>query len=183
MDEEIRIISEEEAKQLKRNPEDLELGRRIWELASQGKNKDQIAQRLKISSEMLDNALNAYRVRLGLSVDHYRMLDNERLDKIVATWMPAATEGPVRLLAFKKGEPIMIEDYDRAMKAAYLIIQAVTTRLRVIGATSALAAPGEAAGGLEGAKSYSERNIVIWLREVMPSIEKITREVEAEVVS
>jgi hypothetical protein len=182
-DEPIRIISENEAKQLRGDSaEDLELGRRIWDLALQGRNRDQIAQKLKISIDMLDNTLNAYRVRLGLSIDHYRMLDNERIDKIVSSWMPVATEGPVRLLTFKKGEPILIEDFDRAMKAAYLVIQSVTTRIRILGASGALAAPGEAAGGLEGAKSYSERNIVIWLRETMPIIEKITREVEAEVV-
>jgi hypothetical protein len=167
MDEEpIRIISEEEAKQLRGDDhgEDLELGRKIWESALQGRNRDQIAQKLKIPIEELENTLNAYRTRLGLSIDFYRQLDNHRLDQIVATWMPAATEGS-------------------DIKAGYLVIQAITTRIRILGATGALAAPAEAAGGLEGAKVYNDRTIVLWLRDVMPSIEKITREVEAEVVS
>lgn len=165
----LRVVSTEEAQRITGQPrgsdeETLELGRKIWELALAGRNRDQIAQKLKISIEVLDETLNAYRLRLGLSIDHYRMLDNERIDQIVSTWMPEATEGG-------------------NMKSAYLVIQAITTRIRILGATNSLAEPGETAGGLAGAKSYSERNIVIWLREVMPSIERITREVEAEVVS
>lgn len=183
----IRVVSTEEAERIMGQASDektLELGRKIWELALAGRNRDQIAQSLKIPIEILDETLNAYRLRLGLSIDHYRMLDNQRIDNIVASWMPVATEGPVRILHLnKKGEAILAEDFDRSMKAAYLVIQSVTTRIRILGATNAMAESGEAAGGLAGAKSYSERNIVIWLREVMPSIEKITREVESEVVS
>jgi DNA-binding CsgD family transcriptional regulator len=190
MDEQpFRVISTEEAQKLTGrsfgsstdDEETIELGRRIWDLALQGKNRDQIARKLKISIEVLDNTLNAYRLRLGLSIDHYRMLDNERIDQVIAYWLPVATD-PVKILTFQKGDPIVAEDFDRSMKAAYLVIQAMQNRIRILGATNALAGPGDAAGGLEGAKSYSERNIVIWLREVMPSIEKITREVEAEVV-
>lgn len=192
----LRVVTTEEAQRIMGHPlpprnsevkvddtQTVELGRKIWDQALKGKNRDQIAQKLKIPIEVLDETLNAYRIRLGLSVDHYRMLDNERIDQVIACWLPVATEGPVKLLDFKKGMPMLVEDFDRSMKAAYLVIQAMQNRIRILGATGALAGPEEAAGGLAGAKAYSERNIVIWLREVMPSIEKITREVEAEVVT
>jgi hypothetical protein len=35
--------------------------------------------------------------------------------------------------------------------------------------------------GVTTEKPYTERGVVLWLREVMPSIERVTREVEAEV--
>lgn len=168
MDEEpIRMISEEEAKRLRGGgepAEDLELGRRIWDLALKGNNRDRIAQKLKIPLELLEETLNAYRTRLGLSVDFHRQVDNERLDQIISSWMPAATEGS-------------------DMKAGYLVIQAITTRIRILGASAALAEGGEAAGGLAGAKAYNDRSITIWLKTVMPSIEQVVREVDAEVIN
>jgi hypothetical protein len=200
-DEPIRVISTEEAERLMNAPpspaapaapvlakdpvptdeEIVELGRRIWKAALDGLNRDQIAQKLRVSIEVLEQTLNAYQLRLGASIDRYRMLDNARLDRLITYWLPKAVT-KMRVLSIKGQEAIITEDFDRPMKAAYFVMQALSNRAKVMGASVTLAGSGEpSAGGLAGAKEYSERNITIWLREVMPSIERITREIEVEI--
>jgi hypothetical protein len=194
MDDEFRELTLEEANQIRASfdagtgestapvIDPLRLGRRIWQLALAGNNRDQIAERTKISVELLDETLNAYRLRLGLSVDHYRALDNERVEKLVTYWLPVATAGPLKILRItKEGNPIIEEDFDRPLKASQFVLGAIERRVKILGATHELGgAPGFPGGQNEGAKAYTERNIVIWLREVMPSIERITRELEAQ---
>src|ERR1700747_2191910 len=105
-DEPIRVISTEEAEKLLNAPpapvlarepvpvdqESVELGRKIWKEASEGKNRDEISQKLGISIELLEETLNAYQLRIGASVDRYRLLDNARLDRLIAYWLPKAVQ-------------------------------------------------------------------------------------------
>jgi len=158
------------------------LGRKVWQLALKGNNKDAISQKLKISMEILDDSLAAYRAKLGMSIDYYRGLDNAHIDELVSNWLPVATAGPVLLQKIKGKEVVIEEDFDRPIKAAYLVLHSLQARGRILGATQTLGGGETPAGGLEGAKSYTERQVVIWLREVFPSIERITREIEAEVI-
>jgi|SRR5215475_1094294 len=185
-DEPIEVISTQEASQLQRqyaqaeldnSEETAKIGRRIWKLALEGKNKDEIGQKLKLSTAELDSALAVYRIRLGASVDHYRLLDNERLEAIIARWMPVAVGEPIVFRKIRDGEPVNEIDVLAPMRAAQTVMQAIDKRLKVLGATKIL----EADEGAPGTRTtYSERNIVVWLKEVMPSIERITREIEID---
>lgn len=187
-DQPIQFLTEKEAAERKASfevpaapdPEQTtKLGRRIWQAALAGNNRDQIAERLKIPLEILDEALYAYRLRLGLSIDHYRLLDNERLDRLLLRWLPVALGGPITLQKIKAGEVFTEADFDRPMEASKHVLQILDKRAKILGGTERLETEAGPPGSI-GGKEYSERNIVIWLREVMPSIEKITRELEVE---
>jgi hypothetical protein len=155
------------------------LGRRIWKLALKGKNRDYIAQKLQVALPILDQALNAYSLRLGASVDHYRLLDNERLEKLIGYWLPIATGGPVNIQKIRNGEAFWESDFDRPLHASHFIVQAIQQRLKLMSATGGIS---ELIKGIPGTgdpdRPYSERQIIIWLKEVLPSIERITRELE-----
>lgn len=186
-EEPIRMLSAEQAAQLKASSNDApapgpqddttKLGRRIWQLALAGNNRDQIAERLKIPLELLDETLYAYRIRLGLSIDHYRLLDNERLDRLLVRYLPIALGGPITIQKIKDGVPFCESDFDRPLKAGQFALQLMSQRTKILSATAQLEAAGGPPGTF-GGKDYTERNIVIWLREVMPSIDRITRELE-----
>jgi hypothetical protein len=186
-EEPIRILSAEQAAELKASsngapappPSDdaAKLGRRIWQLALAGNNRDQIAERLKIPLELLDETLYAYRIRLGLSIDHYRLLDNERLDRLLVRYLPMALGGPITIQKIREGEAFCECDFDRPLKAGQFALQLMSQRTKILSASTQLEAAGGAPGS-PGGKDYTERNIVIWLKEVMPSIERITRELE-----
>lgn len=148
-------------------------------MALAGNNRDQIAERLKISVELLDETLYQYVIRLGLSKDHYRLLDNERLDRLLLRWLPVALNGPITISKIKAGEVFCESDFDRPMEAGKFVLQILEKRAKILGGSAPSEAPAGPPGSI-GAKEYSERNIVIWLRDVMPSIEKITRELELE---
>jgi hypothetical protein len=186
-DQPIQLLSPQEAAQRKASSEAsepeqiLKLGRRIWNHALAGNNRDQIAERLKISLEQLDETLYQYRLRLGLSIDHYRALDNERLDRLLVRWLPVALNGPITIQKIKAGEVFTEPDFEKPLEAAKYVLQLLDKRAKILGGTAQLESAGGTPGSI-GAKEYSERNIVIWLREVMPSIEKITRELELEEV-
>lgn len=179
------MLSAQEAAQLKANdvpvapPQEdtTKLGRKIWQLALAGNNRDQIAERLKIPVELLDETLYAYRVRLGLSIDHYRLLDNERLDRLLVRYLPMALGGPITIQKIRDGEPFSVSDFDRPLEAGKFALQLMSQRAKILSATGQLEA-GEGPPGSFGGKNYSERNIVIWLKEVLPSIDRITRELE-----
>jgi hypothetical protein len=187
-DQPIQLLSPQEAAERKAssNPpptqdDSIKLGRRIWQMALAGNNRDQIAERLKIPLELLDETLYQYRIRLGLSIDHYRLLDNERLDRLLVRWLPVALNGPITIQKIKAGEIFSESDFDRPLEAAKYVLQILDKRAKILGGTAQLESAGGTPGSL-GAKEYGERQIVIWLKEVMPSIEKITRELELEEV-
>lgn len=188
-DQIVEVLTSEEAAKLKASFEPpsgedpAKLGRKVWQLALAGNNRDQIATKLRISPEVLDETLNTYRLKLGISLDLCRMLDNARIDQIICYWLPIAVGGPVNIRRIKAGEVFTEADFERPFRATDKVLQAMQTRVKILAATRGIAERTESAGipGAEGSKTaYSERNIVIWLRDVMPSIEKITREVETE---
>jgi hypothetical protein len=164
----------------------LELGRAIWREALKGRNRDQICIELGIAGPALDLTFQEFSKRLGTSVDRYRLIDNERIERMITFWMPVATQ---KMKVMKlKGENVFIgEDVDRPMKAAYFVLQAMESRRKILGASATAAGRSEAqdpaAGGLEGTKAYSERNIQIWIQNVMPSIDRAVREMQTEVVT
>jgi hypothetical protein len=187
-DQPIQLLSPKEAAERKASSngtppltqdDSIRLGRRIWQMVLAGNNRDQMAERLKIPVELLDETLYQYRLRLGLSIDHYRLADNERLDRLLLRWLPVALNGPITIQKIKAGEVFSESDFDRPLEAGKFVLQLLDKRAKILGATAQLESAGGTPGSI-GAKEYGERQIVIWLREVMPSIEKITRELEVE---
>jgi len=183
--ENVRELSDEEYQALTSEAETVplevvddrvwELGRQIWELALQGDNRDQMSLKLDIPIEMIDETLNKYRTRLGLSIENYRLLDNERCDRLIAYWLPIAMSGAITIERIRSGEAFTEQDFDIPLKASTFCISAMERRLKILTGSANL---GAILPGGESDKPYAERNIVIWLREVLPSIEKITQELE-----
>jgi hypothetical protein len=183
LDEPIRELSIEEYNRLRSESENVPLevvvdetkpvkmGRKIWELALKGDNRDQIAKKLKIATDFLDESLSAYRARLALSIETYRLLDNERVDRLIAYWLPLAMVGSITVEKVRGGEVFREDDFDIPLKASAFCVQTMERRLKILGATAGLL-------GTESDKPYNERNIVVWLRDVLPSIEKITQELD-----
>jgi hypothetical protein len=184
----VELSPEEFQKRKAQNaPEDDEamtLGRSIWKWAMKGLNRDEISRKLKIPLTVLDESLKAYHGRLGFSIDHYRLLDNQRIEKMVTWWLPVVLKGPKEITYVDQGEGFGTEaeefqkqvdaDFDMRLKASQFVLQAIEKRLKVLGATQDLLG-----AGMELGSPQTERQIVIWLRDVMPSIERLTREFEA----
>lgn len=150
------------------------LGRRIWKMALAGKNRDQIARKLNIDLPVLDEALKAFSMRLGTSVDHYRLLDNDRLERLIGYWLPVATGGPLTIEKIRAGEAFTESDVEHPLQASEFILRAIAQRVKIFAAAGILT---DLPGG-DPDRPYNERQIVIWLKEVLPSIERITRELE-----
>lgn len=189
----IRALSDQEAQELGLvpaakpiDPEDeatVKLGRKIWDLAMAGHNRDKIAQRLKMPIKIIEDTLNSYRIRLGVSVDQYRLMDNERIERMINYWLPIALEGPVTVEKIR-GQQVFREcDFDRPLEASKFVLQAIDKRCKVLEAAGSIIGGAAQHFGIPGAnKPYGERQIFMWLKECGPSIDRLTREAESEVV-
>jgi hypothetical protein len=92
------------------------LGRAIWRLALAGKSRDEIAEQLEISIEMLDQTLNAFRKRLGSWGDDYqRLADVERIEALLKEFLP---------LALRPGED--------ALRAGYVVLELMETQTSLL---------------------------------------------------
>jgi len=98
----------------------LELGRQIWDLLRAGHDRVQVLRKLGISIRQFEDSLREFQSQLsvdvGRAMEHYRNLDNERIEEVIQALMPIALDVPDRpeeVLAESK--PISICDSKRAM--------------------------------------------------------------------
>lgn len=95
------------------------LGEKIWRLAPAGKDRDQIAEQLRISIE----TLCAYRSRLEISLNHYRLADNAKINPLIKSWLPLALAS----LLIKSRQVFAENDLDSALDAGMLVLQFILT--------------------------------------------------------
>lgn len=150
--------------------EGLEIGLKIWKMRKAGKTKGQILRDLDISSTIFDTCLREFEIRMGLEagrmMEHYRMLDDERIEDMMRYWLPIATGGPIQIEHARNGEVYSEADFDRPLKAGFWVLAAMNMRLKIMMA----ARP-------EGAKE-SQTNVLVWLQQVLPGVSRVVQEVE-----
>lgn len=152
--------------------EGLEIGAKVWQLRKKGWSRTEIRKELGIPQTVLDNCLREFELRMGLEagrmMEHYRLLDDERIEDLMRYWLPIACEGKIRIEHMRSnGETYTELDFDRPLKAAFWVLAAVNQRLKLMMA----ARP-------EGARE-SQTNVLVWLQNVMPGIQKVVQNVEA----
>jgi len=111
----------------------LELGRQIWQLCRAGYNRIEIIQELGISVQQLEDAYREFEsqlaVNVGRAMDHYRNLDNERIEEIMEALMP---------LALGDGTPVdqmSDAEFDLQLKASYAVLGCIDQRCKIITAS------------------------------------------------
>lgn len=151
--------------------EGLEIGMKVWDARKAGKSKRTIQKELKISDTVMESCLREYEMRLGMeagrAVEHYRLLDDERLEDMIATQLPIAVHGRIRIEQVRNGEVYSEVDFDRPLKAGYFVLQCINTRLKIMSA----ARP-------DGGAKEANTNVLVWLQQTMPGITKIVQQVQ-----
>jgi hypothetical protein len=155
-----------------RSREAMELGLKVWELRKAGFNRFQILERLEIPLNVIDDCLREFESRIGMeagrAMEHYRVLDNERIEDLLRCWLPIATGGPIQVEKKRAGEVFTEADFDLPLKASYFVLQAIERRLKImVGSRPEASKDG-----------YGQTNVLVWLQSVLPSLQKIVQQVE-----
>ena len=112
----------------------LELGRRIWDLCREGCDRIQILQELGITVQQLEDSLREFECQLavdtGRAMEHYRNLDNERIEQVIEALMPIALGDPDHPL-----ETASDREFDLALRAGYAVLGCIDARCKIITAS------------------------------------------------
>ena len=108
----------------------LEFGRQIWQLARAGYNRIEILQELGISVQQLEDSLGEFESQVALdagrAMEHFRQLDNERIEQVMECWMP---------IALGDGSPTdetSDAEFDLQLRASYGVLAAIDQRLKIM---------------------------------------------------
>ena len=114
----------------------LELGRQIWDLLRAGHDRVQVLRKLGISIRQFEDSLREFQSQLsvdvGRAMEHYRNLDNERIDEVIQALMPIALDVPDR------PEEVLAEseaDFDLRLRASYAILGCINFRQKIVAAS------------------------------------------------
>jgi hypothetical protein len=114
--------------------ERLEIGARIWQLRKVGCDRIQVLQQLGITVQQLEDSLrefeNQLAVEVGRAMEHFRNLDNERIEEVIAALMPLALGDPDHPL-----ETASDREYDQALRASYAVLGCINTRVKILTAS------------------------------------------------
>jgi hypothetical protein len=134
---------------------------RIAQLAADGCSAEEIATLVTPEDE----------ANLGHVMDH-RVLERR--------YGPALKSGRNRMKGMIRS--MAIQEMKAGNTAVLIFLMKTVLGMRERSPLDGMAWPSGTITDSEGQeKPYTERNVMIWLREVMPSIERVTREVESEV--
>jgi hypothetical protein len=163
------------------SPQTMAVGSQIWEWRKKGVSVYEIHRKLGIPmeavKEILENFERCFYPDVGQMIHHYAVLDDARLEALIARWLPAAT-GPapeVEKIA-RNGQTYTELDTDTPVKAANVVLGAIKGRIQLLMACR----PESVNGGKDGSGST---NILMWLNQVMPGVQKIVSQVERTSVS
>jgi hypothetical protein len=162
------------------DPHALELGSKIWEMRRRGFSRYEVHRRLGIPMEAVNEILLGFQQHfypdVGQAMSHYAALDDQRLEDLVSRWLPVAT-GPAPEVEKigRNGQAYTELDTDIPVKAANIVLGAIKGRIQLL-----MACRPESASGKDGSGST---NILMWLNQVMPGIQKVVTEVENAPVS
>ena len=152
--------------------EAMDLGLKIWQLRKAGYSRLQILEQLEIPLKVIDDCLIEFESRIGMeaarAMEHYRVLDNERIEDLLRCWLPIATGGPIRIEKIRGGEVFSETDFDRPLKASYFVLQAIERRLKIMAASRPEV----------GKDGHRETNVSVWLQSVLPNLERIVQQVD-----
>jgi hypothetical protein len=133
----------------------LELGRQIWDLRRAGYDRIEILKKLGISIQQLEDSLREFESQLAMDVgramEHYRELDNERIEQVVEALMPIALGDPDHPL-----ETASDREYDTRLRASYAILGCIEARQKII-----MASRPEKTGVREGSAE-----VLAWLQQL-----------------
>ena len=104
-------------------------------------------------------------------MEHYRVLDNDRIEDLLKCWLPIATGGPIRIEKIRAGQVFSEADFDLPLKASYFVLLAIERRLKIMAASRPEA-------GIDG---HGQTNVTVWLQSVLPSLQKIVQELDGDV--
>jgi hypothetical protein len=163
------------------DPHALELGFKIWEMRRKGMSRYEVHRRLGIPMEAVNEILLEFQQQhfypnVGQAMSHYAALDDQRLEDLVGRWLPVAT-GPALEVekVSKNGQPYTELDTNLPLKAATIVLGAIKARIQLL-----TACRPEAMNGKDGG---SQTNILLWLNQVMPGVQRIVQQVEGAPVS
>jgi len=163
------------------SPQAMELGSKIWEMRKRGLSRYEVHRRLGIPMLAVDEILGqfqqAFYPDVGRMIQHYAALDDARLEALIHRWLPAAT-GPAPEIekVGRNGRTYTELDTDTPVKAANIVLGAVKARIQLLMACR----PESANGGKDGS---SQTDILLWLNQVMPGIQRVVNQVESTPVS
>src|SRR5262249_5459003 len=110
----------------------LELAREIWQLCKAGDNRIQVREALGITLQKVEDASREcgsnVAVDAGRAMEHFRHLDNERIEQVVEALMP---------IALGNGSPndeISDADFDLRLKASYAVLGCIDARCKIFAA-------------------------------------------------
>ena len=134
--------------------QELELGRQIWQLVRAGYNRIEILQQLGITVQQLEDSLTEFESQLavdaGRAMEHFRQLDNERIEEVLEAWMP---------IALGDGTPVdemSDAQFDLQLKASFGVLAAIDQRHKVM-----LASQPEKTSVRE-----ESTNLLVWLQQL-----------------
>jgi len=134
----------------------LELGRQIWHLCKAGYNRLQILEELAISVQQLEDAFREFESQVafdaGRAMEHFRLLDNERIEDVIQVWMGVARGDPEQPL-----ETASDNEFDLRLKASYAVLAGIDARLKIM-----LASQPERTSAREG-----DTNVLAWVQSAL----------------
>jgi hypothetical protein len=138
--------------------ENLELGRQIWHLCKAGYDRIEILKELGITLQQLEDAYRAFEsqvaVDAGRAMEHFRFLDDERIEDLIGCWMQAALGDPEQPL-----ETTDDAEFDLRLRASYAVLAGIGARQKILQACCP-----EKTSVEEGSA-----NIVAWLQRQLPA--------------
>jgi hypothetical protein len=121
-----------------------------------------IVPRLSVPIDFLVQVLESYECQLILegrrAVDHYRSLDLERLQELIAHYLPLA----LLEIDLQDIDAIDAAELDHSLKAANLVLKAIGEKARLLGL-----------GELGREKNFAGKNVSGWLESNLPAITKL----------
>jgi hypothetical protein len=162
------------------NPQAMELGSTIWEMRKRGLSVYEIHRRLGIPMEAVKEILEQFErcfyPDVGQMIHHYAVLDDRRIEDLIMKWLPIATGPPAEIERIgRNGKPYTELDTETPVKAAAIVLQAIKGRVQLL-----MACRSESVNGKDG---HGQTNILLWLSQVMPGVQKIVNQVEGAPVS
>jgi hypothetical protein len=119
--------------QMALSDEGAQIALQSWSLLKQGYDRFTISRRLKLSQEMVDDILERFQecvaAEAGRMIQHYRLLDSERVEDLIAHWWPTATGCSLdKILAGETSE----DDFERSLKAGFIVLNAIEKRMTIL---------------------------------------------------
>src|SRR6516162_6244492 len=100
--------------------EAMEIGLQVWRLRKEGYNFYEIHKRLELPLSVIHQACREFECRMSMdtarALEHYRTLDDARIESLLKCWLPIATGGPIEVQKVRDGQTYTELDCDLPLK-------------------------------------------------------------------